>query len=123
VAKVSKWDIEPAGVRAVLARVQGHAGDLNAALKSFGDDIESAAQGSQSRPVATALSEFLSANERKLSLMTGRISAAENGAAKATLAYLVGDELMAANAQSAAVVVAQTPVSQASDAFARRGRR
>ncbi|MCW2524233.1 MAG: hypothetical protein JWO63_2568 [Frankiales bacterium] len=118
---MAKWDIEPSGVRAVLVRVQGHAEELNAALQSFGADIESAAQGSQSQPITSALGDFLAASEGKLARMTGLISAAEDGAVKATLAYLNGDEQMAANAQSAAVAVGNSPVGKSAAALARLG--
>ena len=100
---MSKWDIEPAGVRAVLGQVQGHAQELSTALKSFGADMDSAAQGASSGPVGSALSDFLIANSAKLNRLAGIISSAEEGAVKATVAYLNGDERMAANAHSAAV--------------------
>jgi hypothetical protein len=118
---VSKWSVEPSGVRAVLGRVQGHADELSAALTSFGADLESAAAGSQSSIVAPALGDFLAASEGRLARVTGLIAAAENGAAKATLAYLHGDEQMAANAQNAALAVGRTPVGKSAAALARLG--
>lgn len=116
-----KWDIEPSGVRAVLGRVQGHAEELNAALASFGADLESAAGGSQSSIVATALDDFLAASKGRVARLAGLIAGANDGAAKATVAYLHGDEAMAANAQSAVAVIGRTPVGKSAAVLARSG--
>ena len=116
-----KWDIEPGGVRAVLGRVQGHAGELQAGLTSFGADLESAAAGSQSSVVAPAFADILAPSERRIARLAALIVGAEEGAAKATVAYLHADEAMAASAQSAALAVGRTPVGKSAAAMARLG--
>ena len=118
---MSKWDIQPSGVRAVLGRVQGHAEEMNAAVTSFADNAENAAVSAQSSIVATAMGDFMAASQGKVARLTGLIAGADEGAAKATLAYLHGDEAMAANAQGAVAAIGRTPVGKSAAAMARLG--
>jgi hypothetical protein len=103
---VSMWDIQPDGIRAVLSQVGVHAEDLAAAAKSFGTDIESAANATASTVIITSLTEFATAQARALGRLGDLVQSAENGAVAATNAYLEGDDRMAENAQRAAAVAA-----------------
>jgi hypothetical protein len=103
---LSRWDVQPDGVRAVLARVDGHAEDLAAAAKSFGVDTESAANATASTIIATSLSEFAQAQAGILGRVGELVRSAENGAVSATNAYLHADQQMAEEAQRASAVAA-----------------
>ncbi|MCW2522080.1 MAG: hypothetical protein JWO63_415 [Frankiales bacterium] len=103
---MASWDIQPDGVRAVLGRVDGHAEDLAAAAKSFGADVESAANATASSIIMTALSEFATAQVSALSRLGDLLRSAENGAVGATNAYLHADQQMAENAQRASALAA-----------------
>lgn len=101
-----RWDIEPAGVRAVLSRVEGHGEDLAGAAKAFGIDAESAANATGSSVIATSLGEFVKAQSDTLGRIGDLIRSAENGAVGATNAYLHADQQMAEDAQRASAVAA-----------------
>jgi hypothetical protein len=103
---LSKWDIRPEGVRAVLSRVNVYSEELAAAVKSFGVDLGSAANATGSGIIATALSEFLSTQSSALGHVGDLVCSAETGAVGATNAYLNADEQMAADAQRTAAIAA-----------------
>lgn len=103
---MASWDIQPDGVRAVLSRVDVHAQDLAGAARSFGADVESAANATASAIIATSLVEFANDQANALSGIDDLVRSAENGAVGATNAYLHADERMADNAQRAAAVAA-----------------
>jgi hypothetical protein len=118
---LSSWDIQPDGVRAVLSRVDVHAQDLAGAAKSFGADVESAANATASAIIATSLSEFARDQANALGRIGDLVRSAENGAVGATNAYLHADQQMAANAQRAAAVAAGVILPSGSVGAARPG--
>jgi hypothetical protein len=105
---VTGWDIHPDGVQAVVTRVGTHTQTLSTAAKSFATNIQAAAQASGSSVVANALNDFLTHRAAELTGLGTLIESAETGAVNATIAYLKGDEQMAANAQAAAAAAAGT---------------
>jgi hypothetical protein len=102
---MASWDIQPDGVRAILGRVDGEAENL-AAAKSFGTDVESAANAAGSSIIMSALTEFATAQTNALGQLGDLVRSAEEGAVGATNAYLYGDDQMAQNSQRAAAVAA-----------------
>jgi hypothetical protein len=106
---MAKWDIDPAGVQAVLTRTGTHGQDLANGLTRFLSDTESAAQTSASALIASALGNFLQAREAELQGIQSHVQTALDGTAKATVAYVLGDQQMAANAQHTAAQAAQVP--------------
>lgn len=99
---MSRWDIDPAGVRAVLTGTQQVAGEFDGQMTSLNAGIEGAAAQSSSGIVASALAGFAEAAGANISFVFTRTGACLGGAATATNAYLDGDLEMAANAQASA---------------------
>ena len=99
---MGSWDIDPAGVSHVLSAVQNRADDLQTALTSTAEDLQAAGFACGQSLVAVALSGFAGARAPAVAAATGHLESAVSGAAKATMAYVHGDEQMAANAQAAA---------------------
>lgn len=94
---MSGYKMDPAGVQRVLQAVGDRATELGTAL----DDVESATadviQGSGGDGiVGQALATFLTDQKSALGDVGTRISAGLNGATLAALAYVHGDEQMAA---------------------------
>ena len=115
---MSKWDIDPAGVRVVTSRV----GDVMTALKgivqAYGADMEGAAtaagtlvsgdtggKGLVGGLVGAALVEFVEGSAGDLQFIGARTGKSVNGAIEATLAYEAGDVEMAAHVQHEAAGV------------------
>ncbi len=96
------WDIQPAGVNAVLARTETTAQEFEPQLTSLNTGLEGSATESSSPIVADALSGFAGSAQGNIQFVLTRTGAAMTGAANATTAYLDGDLAMAANAQAAA---------------------
>jgi Family of unknown function (DUF6507) len=99
---VPSWDIQPAGVNAVLARTEATAGEFEPQLTSLDTGLQGSATESSSPIVAEALSGFATSAQGDIQFVMTRTGAAMTGAANATTAYLDGDLAMAANAQAAA---------------------
>jgi hypothetical protein len=98
-----RWDIDPAGVRAVVVRTAGAAEDLGREVGSLVHALAGAAGTSGSGIVAQALNDFAAYHAPAVEAVRARTERALNGAVEATGAYLRGDEEMAARAQQAAV--------------------
>jgi uncharacterized protein DUF6507 len=99
---VSTWDIDPAGVQAVLTRTTDAAAGFDSALKSLSSSVEGAAAQSASGPVASALSGFAGAMSADVQAVFQRSQAAVTGCVNAVNAYVAGDLEMAAHAQASA---------------------
>ncbi len=99
---MSRWDIDPAGVRTVLTGTQNVAAEFDGQMTSLNAGIEGAAAQSSSEIVAAALAGFAEAAGTNIAFVFTRTGACLGGAANATNAYLDGDLEMAANAQASA---------------------
>lgn len=104
---MSAWDVDPAGVRGVLARTQSVAGEFEGQLTAVSGAMESAAGNSASPIVAAALSGFAEAVQPQVRAVIARVGSALTGAATAVNAYAQGDLEMAATAQRNAAGVGQ----------------
>ena len=99
---MGRWDIQPAGVKGVLGRTEGVAGEFEGQMRQFNSGLQGAMTQCSSEIVAGAISGFADAQKSSLEFVFTRTSACMNAAAQATNAYLEGDLEMAANAQAAA---------------------
>lgn len=99
---MTKWDIDPAGVRTVLQNTQTIAGEFEGQMTSLNGGVEGAAAQSCSPIVVKALSGFAQSVSADIGFVFARTGACMGGAANATNAYVDGDLEMAANAQSSA---------------------
>lgn len=99
---MSQWDIDPSGVKSVLQRTETTASAFEEQIRSLNTALEQAGTESTSRIVAKAISDFMQAQATHMTFVFTRTSAALQGAANATQAYLDGDLQMAANAQQSA---------------------
>ncbi len=100
---MSRWNLDPGGVKGVVERTGAEAKRFEGAAKTYGDAVEGAAQASGSNLVASALAGFAAHHKPTLQGMADRAVRVLNGAINATTAYLDGDLQMAANAQHAAL--------------------
>jgi hypothetical protein len=96
---MSRWDIDPSGVRSVVSRTIDEAKGFEEQARSYERALGSAAEASGSQIVGQALVDFATHNARSFQFLVDRTSRAVNGAIDATAAYLDGDQTMAANAQ------------------------
>jgi hypothetical protein len=96
------WDIQPAGVEAVLSRTQGVAEEFNPEMTSLSGGLTGSMDQSSSPIVAEAVEGFAASSQGSIDFVFGHTTAAIRGAADATSAYVAGDLEMAANAQAAA---------------------
>jgi hypothetical protein len=121
---MTAWSIRPEGVSAVLTRVQTDAEALGAAVGGVVAAQESLNNGSGATaaadamancrvaadamlaPVAAAVMDLITSQEAVVVGISARIQACGLGAGQATMAYVRGDEEMAASTQSAAVSAA-----------------
>lgn len=99
---MGRWDIQPAGVRGVLGRVQGVADEFDGHVRTMNSAMEGAASQASSGIIAQALSGFAESQRSSIEFVFTRTGAAMTGAANATRAYVQGDLEMAANAQASA---------------------
>jgi Family of unknown function (DUF6507) len=99
---VPSWDIQPAGVQAVLSSTESTAGEFEPQLTSLNTGLEGSATESSSPIVAESLAGFAASAQGNIEFVLTRTGAAMTGAAGATNAYVEGDLAMAANAQAAA---------------------
>ncbi|GAB1644200.1 DUF6507 family protein [Krasilnikovia sp. MM14-A1259] len=100
---MTKWNLDPAGIRGVVERTGHQAERLEGAAKTYGEALQGAAESSGSNLVASALAGFAEHHKPTLEGMAQRAGRVLNGAVNATKAYMHGDLQMAANAQHAAV--------------------
>lgn len=99
---MSKWDIQPAGVRRVLDQTATVANAFESLAANLATAIDGAGAESSSGIVVAALGEFAAGVKTDMTFMNTRTVNCLTAASKATTAYLQGDLEMAANAQSAA---------------------
>ncbi len=99
---MTKWDIDPAGVRSVLMSTGNVAKEFDGQMTKLNAGLEGAASQSSSEIVASALSGFAESAGANLQFVFTRTGACLGGAAQATNSYLDGDLQMAANAQASA---------------------
>ena len=96
---MSRWDIDPSGVRSVVSRTIDRAERFEEQARSYEQALGSAAQASGSQIVGQALVDFATRNAQAFQFLVDRTSRAVNGAIDATAAYLDGDLTMAGTAQ------------------------
>ena len=96
---MSRWDIDPAGVRAVVTRTAGVAEAFQGQAETFATRLISAANASGSRLVGQALVDFAEHHRHAFSSAVDRTAKALGAAVAATNAYLEGDLEMAERAQ------------------------
>jgi hypothetical protein len=96
---VSRWDIDPAGVRSVVSRTIDRAEGFEGQARSYESALGSAVEASGSQIVGQALVDFATHNAQAFQFLVDRTSRVVNGAIDATAAYLDGDLTMAGNAQ------------------------
>lgn len=99
---MSRWDIDPAGVRSVLTSTEGVAQEFDGQMTTLNASIEGAMGQSSSDIVNQALAGYAGSATADITFVFTRTSACMNGAAQATNAYVEGDLEMAANAQASA---------------------
>jgi len=99
---VASWDIDIAGVQAVLTKTSHHAQSLQDALKSIADDLQSAATASGSPIVGQAVVDWSDKRTADITAAVKRLGSAMNGTVDAVTAYAKGDEQMALTAQRTA---------------------
>ncbi len=124
---MTAWSIDPAGVQSVLSKVEVSAEALGTALSgasgaqdqlAVGTGVTAVANrtacvddGGMSAilaPVTAAVAELLASEEPRITRIASRIQACGLGAGEATMAYINGDEEMAATTQAAAVQAASS---------------
>src|SRR6185369_13754796 len=103
---MSTWRIRPEGVKQVLISVDAEATLLADSLKNLEADFGTAITAGQSQAVADAVKAWMETESPGLEKVSQRIQASIIGARDATLAYIAGDEEMAAQAQAAQVAAA-----------------
>ncbi len=96
---MSRWDIDPSGVRSVVSRTIDRAERFEEQARSYERALGSAAQASGSQIVGQALVDFGTHNAQAFQFLVDRTSRVVNGAIDATAAYLDGDLTMAGTAQ------------------------
>ena len=99
---MSRWDIDPSGVRAVLTRVETHARDLGTAAETLSSDFQACGDAIGASIVTKALADFATARATDLQAAGTQISAAMTGTVDAVTDYIKGNFEMAQNAQTAA---------------------
>lgn len=96
---MTKWNLDPAGIKGVVERTGNDAKRFEGAAKTYGEALQGAAENSGSNLVASALVGFAEHHKPTLQSMAERAGRVLNGAVTATNAYIDGDLTMAANAQ------------------------
>jgi hypothetical protein len=99
---MSKWDIDPGGVRTVLLSVEEIAKEFEGQMTALNTGVEGAATESSSNIVGSALAGFAESVTANIQFVFARTGSCMGGCAQATNAYLDGDFEMAANAQASA---------------------
>ncbi|MEU1781543.1 MULTISPECIES: DUF6507 family protein [Streptomyces] len=120
---MSKWDIQPDGVRTVLNNTGEIAGKFEEEFTAYSEGLVGSAtsagtmilggtkapEGGAFGPVAQALQEFQQHTENDVKFLPVRAGKSIKGAREATEAYLKGDEEMLQNKQHMA---AQAPTPE-----------
>jgi glycerol kinase len=106
---MSRWDIDPAGVRSVVTRTAGVAEAFEGQAQTYAARLRSAAAASGSQLVGQALADFANHNQHAFAAAVGRTTRVLGAAVAATNAYLAGDLEMAERAQRNATASAPTP--------------
>ncbi|PZT78107.1 MULTISPECIES: DUF6507 family protein [unclassified Streptomyces] len=110
---MTKWDIDPAGVRRVLMKTAKVGGEFEKEFTSYNNDLVGSAssagtlvlggtaipEGGAFGPVAQALQEFQEGTLDDLKFLPVRTAKSMTGARLATEEYLKGDLEMAKNKQ------------------------
>ena len=96
---MSRWDIDPAGVRSVVSRTVEQAKAFERHGKAYEAAVQGAVAASGSQIVGQALVDFATHNAQAFQFLVERTSRVVNGAIDATAAYLDGDLTMAGTAQ------------------------
>lgn len=110
---MARWDISPAGVRAVLFRTEAEAVELDGHLKMINEALFVVTANVSSGIVAEALDGFMQHSAiPAVASINARIGACMTAAGQATSHYVQGDLEMAQNAQAAA---ADAPVAALAD--------
>ncbi len=113
---MSRWDIKPAAVQGVLQRTVEVAGKLHGESTSYVEHVKSAAgnAGTLLGPcdareglVGMALTAYANSALPELQAVSDRAQTSVQGALDAALAYVQGDEEMAADLQKAAIRTAE----------------
>lgn len=123
---MTSWSISPDGVSAVLASVQTDAESFGTSLAPLGpaqDELNTGSSASAAMAasadcqpvgqfilaeVAAATAGLIGSLEPRVTAISARIQACGLGAGEATMAYVRGDEEMAASTQAAAVAAASS---------------
>ncbi|GAB3956957.1 DUF6507 family protein [Streptomyces sparsus] len=110
---MSGWDLKPEGISGALEKTAEVARGLEKKVKSYSDNLESAATSAGTlamggeRPeaglVGAALAEFAQETQKDLQFIAARSGKSLEGAGSATKAYLAGDLAMAEEAQREAL--------------------
>jgi hypothetical protein len=96
---MSRWDIDPAGVRSVVSRTVERAKEFERHGRSYEAALEGAVGASGSQIVGQALVDFAAHNQPAFQFLVDRTARVLEGAVDATRAYLNGDLAMADHAQ------------------------
>jgi hypothetical protein len=96
---MSRWDIDPAGVRSVVTRTAAVAEAFEQQAGSYAAHLQGAAGACGSQLVGQGLADFAGHNQHAFAEVVGRTTRVLGGAVEATTAYLAGDLEMAERAQ------------------------
>lgn len=100
---MTSWSIDPQGVSTVLTNVETAATELSTALDGIITAHEDLVTGAGSLGgVPAAVAALIDSEKARLTNVGYRINAGTVGASTAAIAYVKGDEEMAASAQAAA---------------------
>ncbi|WP_375425317.1 DUF6507 family protein [uncultured Friedmanniella sp.] len=98
---MTKYDINPAGVKKVLTATEHDAEEFATLLKPLGGAVKAAGSGcGGSGAIIPALNGFFEVQDKRLEALGQRVNACLTGAAAATTAYVHGDEEMVATYQT-----------------------
>jgi len=106
---VAVWDIDAAGVQAVLSRTESEAAPLDTFGAELNTELTGALTESSSQLVAASVQGLMDVKMTDIEFVYTRIGSATQAAYAATSAYLAGDVEMAANAQAAATAAPGVP--------------
>lgn len=93
-----QWDVDPAGITAVLTRTESNATDLVTEFDNVGAAARSAAGQCASPIIAQALANVMSSTSAEMGSVLDTARSAMKACVSATDAYLTADDEMAANA-------------------------
>jgi hypothetical protein len=107
---MTQWQIQPAGVHAILSQVNTAAGDLGAALtdQKLAGVVAGLPTNPILHPVGTAVEAVLQDQGRNLQTISNRINAGVVGVSNAVIAYNNGQQDMAGTYQTELVRAAES---------------